>query len=37
MPVNVFWALGSLLGLHILMLLGWLLGLLFGGGHGSSF
>ena len=30
-PVNVFWALGSLLGLHILMLLGWLIGLLFGG------
>ena len=34
-PVNVFWALGSLLGLHLLMLLGWLLGLLFGGGHGA--
>ena len=34
-PVNVFWALGSLLGLHILMLLGWLIGLLFGGGHGA--
>lgn len=27
-PVNVFWALGSLLGLNLLMLLGWLLGLL---------
>ncbi|WP_277373104.1 DUF2868 domain-containing protein [Pseudomonas sp. AA-38] len=27
-PVNVFWALGSLLGLNMLMLLGWLLGLL---------
>ncbi len=26
-PVNVFWALGSLLGLNLLMLLGWLLGL----------
>jgi len=29
--VNVFWALGSLLGLHLLLLLGWLLGLLLGG------
>ncbi|HTO17626.1 MAG TPA: DUF2868 domain-containing protein [Pseudomonas sp.] len=28
-PVNVFWALGSLLGLHVLTLLGWLGGLLF--------
>lgn len=27
-PVNVFWALGSLLGLNLLMLLGWMLGLL---------
>ncbi|RMH82863.1 DUF2868 domain-containing protein [Pseudomonas sp. AOB-7] len=27
-PVNVFWALGSLLGLNLLLLLGWLLGLL---------
>ncbi|PKQ42081.1 DUF2868 domain-containing protein [Pseudomonas sp. YY-1] len=27
-PVNVFWALGSLLGLNLLMLIGWLLGLL---------
>ena len=27
-PINVFWALGSLLGLNLLMLLGWLLGLL---------
>jgi hypothetical protein len=27
-PVNVFWALGSLLGLNLLMLLGWGLGLL---------
>jgi len=26
-PVNVFWALGSLLGLNLLMLIGWLLGL----------
>ncbi len=30
-PVNVFWALGSLLGLHLLMLLGWALGLAFAG------
>lgn len=35
-PVNVFWALGSLLGLHLLMLLGWVIGLLFGGGHGAA-
>ncbi|WP_332820447.1 DUF2868 domain-containing protein [Pseudomonas sp.] len=27
-PVNVFWALGSLLGLHLLLLLGWALSLL---------
>lgn len=31
-PVNVFWALGSLLGLHLLSLAGWLLGLRFAGG-----
>ncbi len=30
-PVNVFWALGSMLGLNLLMLLAWLLGLLFAG------
>lgn len=30
-PVNVFWALGSLLGLHLLTLLGWALGLLLAG------
>lgn len=35
-PVNVFWALGSLLGLNLLMLLGWALGLLFAGGQGSA-
>lgn len=29
--VNVFWALGSLLGLNLLMLLGWLLGFVFTG------
>lgn len=35
-PVNLFWALGSLLGLHLLTLCGWLLGLLLpGGGQGA--
>ncbi len=28
-PVNVFWALGSLLGVNLLLLLGWALGMLF--------
>lgn len=32
--VNVFWATGSLLGLNLLLLLGWLTGLLVGGDHG---
>ncbi|HSC85565.1 MAG TPA: DUF2868 domain-containing protein [Pseudomonas sp.] len=35
-PVNVFWALGSLLGLHLLTLLGWSLGLLLGGDYSTS-
>ena len=35
-PVNVFWALGSLLGLDLLLLLSWVLGLLLGGEHGAS-
>jgi len=35
-PVNVFWALGSLLGLNLLTLLGWLLGLLFAGDSGGT-
>ena len=35
-PVNVFWALGSLLGLNLLMLLGWALGLVFAGGQGTA-
>jgi hypothetical protein len=35
-PVNVFWALGSLLGLNLILLLGWLSGLLFAGGHSAS-
>lgn len=35
-PVNLLWALGSLLGLHLLTLAGWLLASLFGGGAGSA-
>ena len=35
-PVNVFWALGSLLGLHLLLLSGWLLSLLMAGKHSSG-
>lgn len=35
-PVNVFWALGSLLGLHALTLLGWLLSLLFMRSNGGA-
>jgi hypothetical protein len=35
-PVNVFWALGSLLGLNLLMLLAWALGLVFAGGQGTA-
>ncbi|WP_255836745.1 DUF2868 domain-containing protein [Pseudomonas benzenivorans] len=35
-PVNVFWALGSLLGLNLLLLLGWALGLLLSGGDASA-
>jgi hypothetical protein len=34
--VNVFWALGSLLGLDLLLLLSWALGLLLSGEHGAS-
>ncbi|WP_120994910.1 DUF2868 domain-containing protein [Stutzerimonas urumqiensis] len=35
-PVNVFWALGSLLGLNLLTLLGWLAGFVFAGdGNGA--
>ncbi|MBF8724514.1 DUF2868 domain-containing protein [Pseudomonas putida] len=34
-PVNVFWALGSLLGLNLVMLLGWLIGLFLSGEHGA--
>ena len=35
-PVNVFWALGSLLGVHLLTLLGWALGLLLTGDSGGA-
>lgn len=35
-PVNVFWALGSLLGLNLLTLLGWLLGFFFAGDSGGA-
>lgn len=35
-PVNVFWALGSLLGLNLLLLLGWALGFFFGGEQGAA-
>ncbi|TDV60582.1 DUF2868 domain-containing protein [Pseudomonas sp. LP_7_YM] len=35
-PVNVFWALGSLLGLNLILLLGWALGLIFAGESTAS-
>jgi hypothetical protein len=35
-PVNVFWALGSLLGLNLILLLSWALGLAFAGEHGAT-
>ena len=35
-PVNVFWALGSLLGLNLLTLLGWLFGLALAGDSGGA-
>lgn len=35
-PVNVFWALGSLLGLNLLLLLSWALGLIFAGESAAS-
>ena len=35
-PVNVFWALGSLLGLNLLMLLGWALGFVFASDSGGA-
>lgn len=36
LPVNVFWALGSLLGLNLILLLSWALGLVFAGEHGAT-
>lgn len=35
-PVNVFWSLGSLLGLHALTLIGWLIGFAFMGDSGGA-
>ena len=35
-PVNVFWALGSLLGLNLLLLLGWAGGFFFAGEQGAT-
>ncbi|WP_416740353.1 DUF2868 domain-containing protein [Pseudomonas sp. NFX71] len=35
-PVNVFWALGSLLGLNLILLLSWAMGLVFAGEHGAT-
>jgi hypothetical protein len=35
-PVNVFWALGSLLGLDLLLLIGWALGFCLAGEHGAA-
>ncbi|MCU1762633.1 DUF2868 domain-containing protein [Pseudomonas sp. 14P_8.1_Bac3] len=35
-PVNVFWALGSLLGLNLILLLSWALGLVFAGEHAAT-
>ena len=34
--VNVFWALGSLLGLNLVLLIGWALGLIFAGEQGAA-
>ncbi|WP_095146023.1 DUF2868 domain-containing protein [Pseudomonas sp. Irchel s3b6] len=35
-PVNVFWALGSLLGLNLMLLLSWALGLVLAGDYGAT-
>jgi hypothetical protein len=35
-PVNVFWALGSLLGLNLLLLIGWAFGFFFAGEQGAA-
>ncbi|WP_192559226.1 DUF2868 domain-containing protein [Pseudomonas allokribbensis] len=34
--VNIFWALGTLLGVNLILLLSWLFGLLFAGEHGAA-
>ncbi|WP_085630083.1 DUF2868 domain-containing protein [Pseudomonas sp. R16(2017)] len=35
-PVNIFWALGTLLGLNLILLLSWAVGLVFTGEHGAA-
>jgi hypothetical protein len=35
-PVNVFWALGTLLGLNLILMLSWAMGLVFAGEHGAA-
>nr|WP_225927598.1 DUF2868 domain-containing protein [Pseudomonas ekonensis] len=35
-PVNIFWALGTLLGLNLILLLSWAVGLVFAGEHGAA-
>ena len=35
-PVNVFWALGSLLGLNLVLLIAWAMGLVFAGEQGAA-
>lgn len=35
-PVNIFWALGTLLGVNLILLLSWAVGLLFAGEHGAA-
>lgn len=35
-PVNVFWALGTLLGLNLILMLSWAIGLVFAGEHGAA-
>ncbi|MFL1515761.1 MULTISPECIES: DUF2868 domain-containing protein [Pseudomonas] len=35
-PVNIFWALGTLLGLNLILMISWALGLVFAGEHGAA-
>ncbi|WP_085706670.1 DUF2868 domain-containing protein [Pseudomonas sp. B35(2017)] len=35
-PVNIFWALGTLLGLNLILLLSWAVGLVFAGEHSAA-